>query len=131
EAAELVVAPVLKEPFRLGGHQPVTGIREFPPLVYLIAKLVDDDRGSFVLLLCAGKPLAFVENYLTLARLPLLLLGLGNRSNKLCAPPSLDNLLCGLSFFIELPMTFRVAVRRVQNGAFEEVVIHVSVSGPS
>jgi hypothetical protein len=42
EAAEFVVAPVLKESFRLGRHQPVIGVREFPPLIHLIAKIVDN-----------------------------------------------------------------------------------------
>ena len=49
---------------------------------------------------------------------------------ELCATLSLDNLLYRLPFPIKFPMTFRVAVRRVQNGAFKEVVIHVSVSQP-
>ena len=36
-----------------------------------------------------------------------------------------------MPFAIKLPMTFRVAVWRVQDGAFKEVIIHASVLRPS
>ena len=105
----------------------MTGIRKFPPLIYVIAKIVDN-WGWVVLLFFSRKPLAFVENQCVLGGFPLLLLGFWNRGNEFCTTPSLNNLLCRLSLAIKLPMTLRVAVRRVQNGAFKKVVIHGLVS---
>src|SRR5580704_8970547 len=122
----MVVTPVLEETFCLGRHKPVGRIRKLPPLVYLKAKIVNN-RSWVVLLLLGGKALAFVKNQRVLVRLSLLLLGFRDRSDELCATPSRNNLLGGLPFAIKLPMTLRVAVRRVQNGAFKEVVIHNSV----
>ena len=66
--AELVVAPVLKEPLGFRLDLPVVGIRPTSPLVHLVAELVDDG-GRIVLLAPGENPLAFVENQGRLVRL--------------------------------------------------------------
>src|ERR1700730_5874562 len=123
ETVEIVVSPVQKEPLGLGRHQPVAGTWQLSPLVHLIAKIIDDQSRIVLLLLCR-KPFSFIENQSVLGRFSLLLLGFGNRGNELCATSSLNNLLCGLPFTVKLPMAFRGAVRRVQNWAFEKLIIH-------
>ena len=61
DAAELVMAPVLKQAGRLRRDLPLIGIGQGPPCVHMTADLIDD-RSGIVLLLLGRKPLAFVED---------------------------------------------------------------------
>ena len=61
DAAELVMPPVLEQARRLRRDLPLVGIRQCPPLVHVLAHLVDD-RGGVVLLLLRREALALVED---------------------------------------------------------------------
>lgn len=71
------------------------------------------------------KPFAFIEQQCGLFSRPFALLRLWNRRNELSAAALLDDLLSRLALLIELPITSWVAVGRVENGLFEEFIIHL------
>ncbi len=56
---------------------------------------------------------------------PLALSGLWDRCNELCAAAAFDNLLCGLAAGVKFPIPTGVVVWRVEDGVFEELVIHI------
>ena len=57
---ELMMPPVLEEPRRLRGDLPVIRVRQAPPLIDLVAQVVDDgDR--LVSLLCCGNAGGILE----------------------------------------------------------------------
>ena len=51
DAGEFVIAPVLKQPCRLGSYLPLAGLGPGPPQIYMAAHFVDDRCGIVLLLL--------------------------------------------------------------------------------
>ena len=79
-----------------------------------------------MLLLC-GKPLAFIKDeLLLLGSRFILLLGFGDRCNELGPPAVLDDLLGRLPLVVQLPVAGGIGVGGVQNGVFEEFILHGS-----
>ncbi len=121
-AAEIVMAPVLKQAGRLRRHLPWT-LRQRPPLVHVLAHFVDD-RGGIVLLLLRGKPLAFVEHDVLLCGHGSAFLRLRNRRNELRPATVFENLLCRLAALIKFPVPPRRLIGRVEDGVIEERIGH-------
>ena len=115
---------MLEKTCGFGGDLPLVWVRPAAPLIYMMAKLVDD-RGLIVLLLFSGKPLAFVENDLLLIRLPLALPRPGNWRNELRAASRFDNPLRRLALVIKLPVADRFVIGRIENRPLEELVVHI------
>jgi hypothetical protein len=67
------------------------------------------------------EPFAFVENHLLLAALLAALLGLRDWRDQFSATARFQNAV-GRSTVLQLPVTRRVAIGRVKNGAFKELL---------
>jgi len=119
---ELMMAPMLKQPRRLGRDLPLAGIFQRAPCVHMPTHLVDD-RGGVVLLLLRRETFAFIEDEGRL-RGHLVLLWLWNRRNEFCAASAFDDLLCRLPRLVELPIPVRVVVRGVENRLIEKRIGH-------
>ena len=129
DAAELVMPPVLQQARGFWCDAPVVGALDAAPLVHLLADGVDHGRGFFVFLGLGGKSGIVVEQKRGLCRLALALLGLGDGGDELCPTASLKNLLGRLALRIELPVTRRVVVGRIEDGVLEELVVHYFLGG--
>src|SRR5690606_9944184 len=108
--------PVLQQARSLGRDFPVSRGFQCAPAVDLGAHAVDDRR--VVLLRLRGE--AFVEEQCALLRGALLFSRSRDRRDELGAAAALDDSLRRLSRFVELPMTLRILVRRVEDGPLEE-----------
>ncbi len=107
-AAEFVMPPVLEKPLALRRHLPQSG-SETPPDSDKTSNLVDDGIGVVTLLLC-GDALALVEEHFILILGSLPLLGLGDGSDELGAPPGFDDFLGRLPVWSQLPVSRRALV---------------------
>jgi len=125
-AVERIVAPVLEQARRLGRHAPQRRILDGAPPVDALAQVVDDRR-RVVLLSFRREAGAFVEDNRHLAGRRLALARLGNGRDELCPAATLDDLLRRLALLVEFPVAVRVVVRRVQDGLFEELILHLCV----
>ena len=119
-ADELVAAPMLQEPGGLGRDLPATGIGNQAPGVHPLPQTGND--GHRVVLLClTGQALAFVEDHPALSRA---LARSGDRRDEFGGPAALADAVGRLPFLVELPVTSRALVRRIQNRLTEEVAHH-------
>ena len=124
DAAEAVAAPVSEKSGRLGGHAPFAGVRNRPPRVDPAAEVVDDLH-QIVLLARGLQRLGHrVKDDLALAPL----LRLGDRGDEGCGAAMVDEPTRRLAALIELPVSCRVLVGRVEDRALEELGVHVAVS---
>src|SRR3989304_1334080 len=123
EAAEGVMPPVREQARCLGGDMPVPGVRQAPPLVYVLAHLIDDRRWV-ILLLCGGKPFPFVEDHPPLVRRVLPFLRSRDRRDELGPAPAFDDLLGRLPLWIKLPVPTWTLLRRGEDGVLEKRIRH-------
>ena len=124
DVAEPVVAPMLQEPSRLGSHPPPARVRNRPPRIDLAPESVDDLHQLVLLAVRLQCLRRLVEVHLALSAL----LGLRNRGDERDAAAAIEDAARGLAALVEFPVTRRVLVGRVENGAVEEPVAHGSVS---
>ena len=112
-------APVAQE---RGGDRrdlPLLGVGERPPVVDLLAQVVDDRRGV-VFLRLRREAVAGVEDEARLLALAALVLRLRDRRDQLGLPPALDDPVGRQAVGVELPVRPGLDVRGVQDGLLEE-----------
>jgi len=83
-----------------------------------------DVGGGVVLLLLGGKANALIEDDLLLLARPFALLRLGYRGDEVRATTGFGDLLCRLTFGVQLPMPLRAFIWRVEDRMIEERVRH-------
>ena len=124
DAAELVVPPVLEQAGGFGRDLPVVRVGQRPPLVHLLAHLVDDRSGVVLLLLRWRAPCPRRRRSAPACAAPLRFLRLGDRRDELGAAAGFDDLLGRLAVVVELPVPARVLVGRVEDRVVEEGIAH-------
>lgn len=127
DAGEGMVPPVLQQALSDRGDVPVCGVAEGSPGVYLLPHLVDDGVGIVLLFFLPRLP----QVEFALSGVALLLLGLGYWGNELRLPPPLDDALGGHAPFIQFPVPGGMGIGAVEDGGFEEEVIHGSGLSPA
>jgi len=99
---------------------PVVRVRQATPLIDMASEFVDI-RCRVVLLVVTRQPFAFVEHHLLLCRPASPFPRLWNRSNELRSAATLDDALRRLPVAVQLPMSFRTFIRRVEDRARKEL----------
>ena len=121
---ELVMPPVLEEPGRFWRHAPIVRVGDASPIVHMATKFVDLG-GCFVLLSGGREPLAFVKDQIHLDPCrSFAFLRFRDRRDEIGPAAFFDDLLRRLTLCVEFPVPFRIFVGRVEDGAFEESIIH-------
>ena len=92
-------------------------------MVHAAAQLVDD-RGRVILLLGGRDARPLVEDHPLLPGTSLVLFRLRDRCDELRFAAVLDDLTGGLPVGVQLPVTAGVLVGGVEDGPFEEPMIH-------
>lgn len=98
-----MVPPVLQKSGRFRCDEPIVGILQGSPLVYVAAQFIDD-RSRVVLLRLGRESFAFVENKILLLSCALSLAGLGDRRDEFDAATGFNDALSRLALPIKLPM---------------------------
>ena len=100
DAGELMVAPVLKQPGRLGRHAPLARIRKRPPAVQPSAQFVDN-RVRVVFLLRGRDTGRVAQHHRCLGGGLPALLGLWDRGDELGEPPPFEDFPRGLPSVVD------------------------------
>lgn len=129
DAAEGVVAPVLKEARRLRCDVPIARTCEPPPCVDPLPHLVDH-RHRFVTLVGTGDLLGLIENEFLLGGSTSPFPRLGNRGDELSTATMVDDSVRRLTSSIQLPVPGGERVRRVQDRLLKERVHNRQLHAP-
>jgi hypothetical protein len=93
---------------------PIIGIWQRTPGVDMTAHFIDDRRG-IVLLFLGREPLAFIENECILFGGLFPFLRFWDRRDEIGAAQNFENSLRGLPVRIQLPVSRRTLIRRIQD----------------
>ena len=127
DPGEVVSPPVLEQACCLGGHSPLPGIADLPPIVDPFAKPVDEFHQLVLLALRRELACLLVEDDLALA----LLLRARDGAQERCVPPFVADLTRWLPRGVELPVPGRVLVRGVEDGCSKKALVMCPVPGHS
>ena len=125
DVLESIVTPMLQQARCFGSDEPLLRVGQIAPRLHMCANFVDD-RGRVVFLFLAGEAIIGAQNHRGLVLVLPALLGLRHGGDEIRPAARGNDRVGGLPFPIQLPVTGREMVRRVQDRPLEEALRHGS-----